>query len=64
MYDPKVIELAAVFAGLLSFCPKFAVVIEIMPAATVGVRNIIIAALILVLSIGINYSESGSVGFI
>ncbi len=90
VYDPAVIRLAAVFAIVLSFCPKFAAVIEVMPAATMGgislvlygmisavgvrnvvetkvdfskSRNVIIAALILVLSIGINYSAAGSVGF-
>jgi uracil permease len=90
VYDPRVIRLAAVFAVIMSFSPKFAAVIEVMPSATlggislvlygmisaVGVRNIvetqvdfsksrntIIAALILVLSIGINYSAAGSVGF-
>lgn len=90
VYDPRVIRLAAVFAVILSFCPKFAAVIEVMPAATLGgislvlygmisavgvrnivetqvdfskSRNVIIAALILVLSIGINYSDAGSVGF-
>ncbi len=90
VYDPAVIRLAAVFAIILSFCPKFAAVIEVMPAATMGgislvlygmisavgvrnivetkvdfskSRNVIIAALILVLSIGINYSSAGSVGF-
>ena len=90
VYDPLVIRMAAVFAILFSFSPKFAAIIGCMPTATcggvslvlygmisaVGVRNIvetqvdfaksrnvIIAALILVLSIGINYSAAGSVGF-
>lgn len=90
VYDPRVIRLAAVFAVILSFCPKFAAIIEVMPAATIGgislvlygmisavgvrnivetkvdfskSRNVIVAALILVLSIGINYSSAGSVGF-
>ena len=90
VYDPLVIRIAAVFAILFSFSPKFAAIIGCMPTATcggvslvlygmisaVGVRNIvetevdfaksrnvIIAALILVLSIGINYSSAGSVGF-
>ncbi len=88
VYDPKVIRLAAVFAVVLSFCPKFAAVIVAMPAATIGgvsmvlygmisavgvrnvvenqvdftkSRNVIIAALILVLSIGIKYSAAGAV---
>lgn len=90
VFDPLVIRMAAVFAIIVSFCPKFAAVIGCMPTATcggvslvlygmisaVGVRNIvetradfsksrnvIIAALILVLSIGIKYSAAGSVGF-
>ncbi len=90
VFDPLVIELAAVFAILLSFSPKFAAVIGCMPTATgggvslvlygmisaVGVRNIVeekvdfantrnvlIAALILVLSIGIKYSAAGAVAF-
>jgi len=90
VYDPFVIRLAAYFAILFSFCPKFAAVIEVMPTATVGgislvlygmisavgirnvvetqvdfskSRNVIIAALILVLSIGINYSDAGALIF-
>ncbi len=90
VYDPLVVRLAACFAIFFSFCPKFAAVIQSMPAATVGgislvlygmisavgvrnivenqvdftkSRNVIIAALILVLSIGINYSAAGAVAF-
>ncbi len=90
VFDPAVIRIAAGFAILFSFSPKFAAVIQCMPAATcggvslvlygmisaVGVRNlvesktdfaksrnVIIAALILVLSIGIKYSAAGAVGF-
>ncbi len=90
VYDPMVVRIAAVFAILFSFCPKFAAVIGCMPAATVGgvslvlygmisavgvrnlveskcdfskSRNVIIAALILVLAIGINYSAAGSISF-
>lgn len=90
VYDPFVIEIAAVFAILFSFCPKFAAVISAMPSATVGgislvlygmisavgvrnvvenkvdfskSRNVIIAALILVLSIGINYSAASAISF-
>lgn len=90
VYDPLVIRLAAVFAIIFSFCPKFAAVIHTMPTATVGgislilygmisavgvrnvvenkvdltkSRNVIIAALILVLSIGINYSAVGAISF-
>ena len=87
VYDPRVIRIAALFAILLSFCPKFSAVIACMPAATIGgvslvlygmisavgvrnvvenqvnfksSRNVIIMALILVLSIGISYSQAGS----
>ncbi|MBQ9583635.1 MAG: uracil-xanthine permease [Bacteroidales bacterium] len=87
VYDPRVIRIAAVFAIILSFCPKFSAVIACMPAATIGgvslvlygmisavgvrnvvenqvnfksSRNVIIMALILVLSIGISYSQAGS----
>ena len=90
VYDPFVIRLAAYFAILMSFCPKFAAIIEAMPSATVGgislvlygmisavgvrnivetqvdftkSRNVIIAALILVLSIGINFSDAGAIAF-
>ena len=90
VYDPLVIRVAACFAILFSFCPKFAAIIGCMPAATVGgvslvlygmisavgvrnlveshcdfskSRNVIIAALILVLSIGIKFSEAGAISF-
>ena len=90
VYDPKVVRLAAVFAMILSFCPKFAALIVAMPAATMGgvslvlygmisavgvrnvvenkvdftkSRNVLIAALILVLSIGIKFSGSGTIDF-
>ena len=88
VYDPKVIRLAAVFAIVLSFCPKFAALIVAMPTATMGgvslvlygmisavgvrnvvenqvdftkSRNVLIAALILVLAIGLKYG-TGNVG--
>ena len=90
VYDPFVVRLAACCAMVLSFCPKFAAVIEIMPAATIGgvsiilygmisaigirnmvenktdfqqSRNIIIAALIIGLALGINFSDAGAVSF-
>lgn len=92
IFDPRVIRLAAVFAILLSFCPKFAAIIAAMPSATIGgvslvlygmisavgvrnlveskvdltiSRNLIIAALILVLAIGIKYGagDAISIGF-
>ena len=36
VYDPKVIRLAAIFALLLSFSPKFAAVINSLPTAIIG----------------------------
>ncbi len=91
VYDPKVIRIAAYFAILFSFSPKFAALINSMPTAVVGgvslvlygmisavgvrnvveskvdfskSRNVIIAALILVLAIGIKYYDpSGAVSF-
>ena len=90
VFDPLVIRLAAVFAIIFSFCPKFAAIIGAMPTATVGgvslvlygmisavgvrnvvearvdfakSRNVIIAALILVLSIGVKYSATGAISF-
>lgn len=90
VYDPKVVRLAAVFAIVLSFSPKFAAIVQAMPTATVGgislilygmisavgvrnvvenkidftnSRNVIIAALILTLSIGVHYSAAGAIVF-
>ena len=88
VYDPMVVRLAALFAIVLSFCPKFAALIVAMPSATMGgvslvlygmisavgvrnvvenqvdftkSRNVLIAALILVLAIGLKYG-TGAVG--
>ena len=36
VYDPLVVRVAAVLAVLLSFCPKFAAVIQTIPGAIVG----------------------------
>ena len=36
VYDPRVIRIAAIFATVLSFCPKFAAVIELLPTAVIG----------------------------
>ena len=91
VYDPKVVRLAAVFAMVLSFCPKFAALIVAMPSATMGgvslvlygmissvgvrnvvenqvdftkSRNVLIAALIMGLAIGIKYYDvSGAITF-
>ena len=83
VYDPKVVRLAAIYAIVLSFCPKFAALISAMPAATIGgvsiilygmisavgvrnmvenhtdfqkSRNVIVAAVILGLALGVNFS--------
>lgn len=88
VYDPKVIRIAAVFAIVLSFCPKFSAIIGAMPASTIGgvslilygmisavgvrnivenqvdftkSRNLIVAALILVLAIGIKYGAGDAI---
>ena len=79
VYDPKVIRIAACFATVLAFCPKFAACIELLPTPIIGgisfvlygmisgagvrnlvenhvdfsnSRNLIIAAVILVCSLG------------
>lgn len=36
VYDPRVIRIAAYFAMLFSFCPKFAAIIESIPSSIVG----------------------------
>ena len=86
--DPAVIRMAACFAILLSFSPKFACLIGLMPAATIGgvslilygmisavgvrnlvetsvdfssSRNVFVAALIMVVSIGVQYGTDGGV---
>ena len=88
VFDPAVIRLAACFSIVLSFCPKFACIIGLMPAATIGgvslilygmissvgvrnlvessvdfssSRNVFVAALILVLAIGVKYGAGDSV---
>ncbi len=90
VYDPKVVRLAAIYAVVLSFCPKFAALISAMPTATVGgvsiilygmisavgvrnmvenhtdfqkSRNVIVAAVILGLALGVNFSDLGAISF-
>lgn len=46
VFDPAVIRLAACFAILLSFCPKFACLIGLMPAATIGGVSLILYGMI------------------
>lgn len=81
VYDPRVVRIAAYFAILFSFCPKFAAIIYSIPASIVGgisfvlygmisaigvrnvveaqvdfakSRNTIVAAIILVLALGMS----------
>ena len=88
VYDPRVIKIAAIFAVVFSFSPKFAALIGSIPAATCGgvslvlygmisavgirnlvesnidfsrSRNIIIAALIMGLAVGITFSDVGAI---
>ena len=88
VFDPRVIRIAACFAIVFSFCPKFEAVIGAMPACVIGgvslvlygmisavgirnlvenhvdfmkSRNVLITALILVLSLGIAYSAAGAI---
>jgi len=87
VFDPLVLEIAAVISIILSFSPKIAACVSAIPTATTGgvslilygmisavgvrniveykvnftkTRNVILAGLILVLSIGITYSDQGS----
>ena len=46
VYDPKVIRLAAYFAIILAFCPKFAALIVAMPAATMGGVSLVLYGMI------------------
>lgn len=89
VYDPRVIRLAAYYAIIFSFCPKFAALIYSIPASivggisfvlygmisAVGVRNVvearvdfsksrntIVAAVILVLALGLTAGATFTVG--
>lgn len=46
VFDPRVIRIAAVFAILLSFCPKFSALIGAMPAATIGGVSLVLYGMI------------------
>ena len=46
VYDPRVIRLAALFAIILSFCPKFAALVTAMPTATIGGVSMILYGMI------------------
>ena len=90
VYDPRVIRIAAVFAMLVSFCPKFSAFIGTIPPATIGgvsfvlygmisavgvrnlvdskvdlgkSRNMLIAAVILVLTLGVSFSDAKAIHF-
>jgi uracil permease len=88
VFDPRVIRIAACLAIILAFCPKFASLVQLMPAATIGgvslilygmisavgvrnlveekvdlksSRNVFVAALILVLAIGVKYGANDNI---
>ena len=42
VFDPKVIRIAACLAIILAFCPKFACLVQLMPAATIGGVSLIL----------------------
>ena len=46
VYDPRVIRIAAVFAVILSFSPKFAAVVELIPTAVIGGISFILYGMI------------------
>ena len=46
VYDPQVIRIAAVFAIILSFCPKFSALIACMPASTIGGVSLVLYGMI------------------
>ena len=46
VFDPKVIRIAACLAIVLAFCPKFAGLIQLMPAATIGGVSLILYGMI------------------
>ncbi len=46
VYDPLVIRLAAVYAIILSFIPKFSAIISTMPASIIGGVSLILYGMI------------------
>ena len=46
VFDPFVIRIAACFAIVLSFCPKFSALISCMPAATIGGVSLVLYGMI------------------
>ena len=61
VYDPKVVRLAALFAIVLSFCPKFAALIVAMPAATMGGVSLVLYGMIS--SVGVRNVVENQVDF-
>ena len=46
VYDPRVIRIAAVIAVILSFSPKFAAIVELIPTAVIGGISFILYGMI------------------
>ena len=46
VFDPRVIRIAACLAIILAFCPKFASLVQLMPAATIGGVSLILYGMI------------------
>ena len=46
VFDPRVIRIAAIFAIILSFCPKFSALIASMPASTIGGVSLVLYGMI------------------
>ena len=46
VYDPRVVRIAAIFAIIASFCPKFAALVSAMPAGTIGGVSLILYGMI------------------
>ena len=61
VYDPRVVRLAAYFAVILSFCPKFSALIVAMPAATMGGVSLVLYGMIS--SVGVRNVVENKVDF-
>ena len=46
VYDPRVVRIAAIFAIIASFCPKFSALVSAMPAGTIGGVSLILYGMI------------------
>ena len=46
VYDPRVVRIAAIFAIIASFCPKFSALVAAMPAGTIGGVSLILYGMI------------------